>query len=229
MEELNLVGPRTVLAPGDPMFPAALVRIPLPPKKLYVVGDPSALKDGLAIVGGLRSTPYGTERAARFAGLAASMGVTLVSGGPRGLGSAVLEAALEAGGTCVVVQGPGCDRPYPPENIPLFQRVIDAGGAVISEREWEMEPLPYMFRERNRLIAGLSKAVLLVESSAPSGTYSLCQDALACGHEAWAVPGPDDSPMSAGPNLLLREGATAIVDDVSFLAEAARLFDGDGR
>lgn len=105
---------------------------------------------------------------------------------------------------------------YPPEHEGLFQRVVDTGGAVVSEQPWEMPPLPYMFRARNRLIAGLAAAVLIVEAGLPSGTFSTADEALDAGREVLVVPGSIMSAMSRGANQLLFQGASPVIDDASF-------------
>lgn len=220
-----LVGPRTVLALGDGGFPPSLAAIPSPPKQLYVLGDPACLVPGLAVIGARKATSYGLSCARHFARLAAGKGICIISGGARGCDGESHRAALEAGGPTVVFLGGGCDRYYPACHGRLFQEVVDGGGAVVSEYPWDTPPLPYMFRERNRLIAGLAQAVLTVEAGLPSGTFSTADDALNCGKEVLVVPGSITSAASRGSNRLLYQGAVPIVDDDSF--EQA-LFDGLG-
>ena len=212
-----LDGPRCVIDRGSEAFPQALRDIPQPPMRLYCVGDPSALEEGLAVVGARNATPYGIGCAERFAHIAASRGVAIISGGARGCDSAAHKAALEAGGKTAVFFGGGCDFIYPARNKTLFQRVVDAGGVVVSEFDWAQPPLPFMFRTRNRLIAGLARATLIVEAGMPSGTFSTADDALQAGKEVWAVPGAITSEKSAGANYLIAQGATPIIDDNAFL------------
>ena len=216
MMEGKLVGPRTELSEKDDAYPEQLRNIPRPPKRLYIIGNPDALVCGLAVIGARKATPYGSGCARRFAHIAASKGVTIVSGGARGCDSEAHRAALDAGGPTVVVLGGGCDMVYPPEHFTLFQRIVDAGGAVISERPWDFAPLPFCFRERNRIIAGLADAVLIVEAGLPSGTFSTADEALEAGREVLVVPGAITSPASAGSNRLLLQGAVPVVDDASF-------------
>ena len=214
-ERLN--GPRCVIGKGDAAFPSLLERVSQPPKELFVVGCPDALlSPALAVVGARKATPYGKGCARRFARLASLRGICIVSGGARGCDAEAHRAALEAGGRTVAFLGGGCDRIYPPENLPLFQRIVDAGGAVVSEREWGFPPVPYAFRARNRLIAGISQATLIVEAGLPSGTFSTADEALAVGAEVLAVPGSITSASSRGANRLIAQGATPIVDDDSF-------------
>lgn len=211
-----LRGPRHEIGFGDPDYPVVLRDIPKPPEKLFAIGNIDALRPGLAVVGARRATPYGKTCARRFSRLAAEKGVNIISGGARGCDSEAHRAALDAGGQTVVFLGGGCDEVYPPEHAGLFQQVIDAGGAVVSEHPWHFVPLPYTFRERNRLIAGLSMAVLIVEAGLPSGTFSTADEALDAGREVFVVPGSITSPSSHGSNRLLLQGAVPVVDDESF-------------
>ncbi len=214
--EQALYGPRCILRPGDGRFPDQLASIPRPPKALYVVGDPAALEAGLAVVGARKATPYGIGCARRFADAAARRGVCIISGGARGCDAAAHEAALAAGARTVVFLGGGCDKPYPAEHAALFERIANSGGAVVSEHPWDAPPLPQRFRLRNRLIAGLARAVLIVEAGLPSGTFSTADEALAAGRDVLVVPGAITSPASRGANRLLYQGATPVVDDDSF-------------
>ena len=210
-------GPRCVLGFDDPRFPDALRKIPRPPKKLYVLGNPDALlTPSLAVVGARKATPYGLGCAKRFSALAAARGICIVSGGARGCDSAAHEAALAAGAPTVAFLGGGADMPYPAENVALFERIALSGGAVVSEHEWSAPPLPQRFRTRNRLIAGLATATLIVEAGVPSGTFSTADEALSAGKDVLVVPGAITSPHSAGANRLLYQGASPVVDDESF-------------
>lgn len=213
---MRLSGERFELAGDDRAFPPLLKASPRPPERLYGVGDPSALRPGLAVVGARRATPYGRTAARRFASAAAVRGISIVSGGARGCDAVAHEAALAAGCPTVAFLGGGCDQLYPAENAGLFQRIVDGGGAVVSERPWDFPPQPYTFRERNRLIAGLARATLIVEAGLPSGTFSTADEALAAGREVWVVPGAITSENSRGANRLLYQGALPIIDDDSF-------------
>lgn len=211
-----LEAPRFSIDSKDPAFPSALSRIPDPPERLYAIGNLGALTEGLAIIGARNATPYGISCAARFARLAAEQGISIISGGAYGCDAAAHAAALDAGGKTVVFLGGGCDQLYPPAHHSLFQRVIDGGGVVVSEHEWSYPALPFTFRNRNRLIAGLARATLIVEAGIPSGTFSTADEALSAGKEVLVVPGSICSRYSAGSNRLLYQGATPIVDDESF-------------
>ncbi len=216
LREGSLDGRRTVIERGDPRYPEAILRAPIPPQRLYVVGDASAVREGIAIVGSRKATPYGLSCARRFARVAAAKGIVVISGGARGCDAAAHAAALEAGGPTVAFLGGGCDRLYPAENIDLFRRIVDAGGAVVSEQEWSAPPLPRMFRARNRLIASLARATLIVEAGLPSGTFSTADEALAANRDVLVVPGAITAASSRGANRLIAQGATPIIDDESF-------------
>jgi DNA processing protein len=213
---------------GDADYPAPFYNVSKPPKTLYVIGAKDVLKQaeelGLAVVGARKATPYGLGAAKRFARLAASRGAVIVSGGARGCDSAAHRAALAESASTVVVLGGGCDCPYPSENTPFFQQIIDAGGAVVSENPWDFEPLPYTFRERNRLIAGLAKATLIVEAGLPSGTFSTADHALEQGKDLLVVPGAITSAYSRGANRLIYQGAHPVVDDETFLDQLFSIY-----
>lgn len=216
VKSMKLDGERFELSHAAGDLPPLLASLPKPPARLYGVGDPAALREGLAVVGARRATPYGRSAAKRFASAAAERGIVIVSGGARGCDAVAHEAALAAGAPTVAFLGGGCNQIYPAEHAGLFQRIIDSGGAVVSEHEWDFPPQPYTFRERNRLIAGLARATLIVEAGLPSGTFSTADEALAAGREVWVVPGAITSENSRGANRLLYQGALPIVDDESF-------------
>lgn len=193
---VKLRGARYTLKRGAHGYPDSLMNVPDPPETLYVLGSLDALCDGLAVVGARKATPYGMSAAEKFAGLAAAKGVPIISGGALGCDSHAHRGALSVGGRTVAVLGGGCDMPYPARNVSLFQEIIDCGGAVVSEHDWEFPPLPYTFRARNRIIAGLARATLIVEAGLPSGTFSTADEALAANREVLVVPGPITSPTS---------------------------------
>ena len=217
-------GTRFCIPHDDALFPKQLHTIPRCPDKLYVIGDPEALWQGVSIIGARKATPYGRGCARRFASIAAELGVCVVSGGALGCDSEAHRGALDAGGTTVAVLGGGCDCPYPARNRGLFQSIVDYGGAIVSEQDWNAPPLPWMFRERNRIIAGISLATLVVEAGLPSGTFSTADEALAAGRDVFAIPGSITSPTSAGSNRLIAQGATPIIDDESFESALSSLY-----
>ncbi len=217
-------GERSEILKEDTRYPAALLRTYKPPECLYVLGNPCALVEGLAVIGTRKATPYGLSCARRFAGIAAKKGIVVISGAARGCDSAAHEAALAAATPTVAFLGSGCNHIYPAENAELFQRIVDAGGALVSEYAWDTPPLPYMFRARNRLIAALAKATLIVEAGLPSGTFSTADEALAANRDVLVVPGAITAPTTQGVNRLLYQGAVPIVDNESFEEALCAIF-----
>lgn len=224
-----LKGPRHEITINDEAYPKMLRDLPDPPEKLYVIGNPTVLEGGLAIVGPRAATHYGRELTKRFATCAAKEGITIVSGGARGCDAEAHMAALEIGTPTVAVFGAGCNEPYPPEHINLFQKIINKSGAVISEHDWDESPLPYHFRARNRLIAALSKAVLVPEAGLPSGTLTTVDEARDLGRECLAIPGPIDSKYSIGTNYMIYNGATMVLNEKTFLSSLDLIFDEQER
>lgn len=209
---------RFVLHLGGRGYPEQLAETPDPPKVLYGIGDPSALAPGLAVVGSRRATPYGLRCARLLAGWAASRNVTIISGAAIGCDREAHTAALDAGGRTVAVLGSGPDVDYPQRSKHLLE-VMREGHAVVSEYPFGQPPLRFAFVRRNRIIAGLACAVLVVEAGLPSGTFSTADAALEAGRDVLAVPGSIFAPESRGSNRLIRQGATAITE-VSDLADA---------
>jgi len=222
------------LAIEDVGFPQMLKLIPQAPRRLYLRGDPALLDlPGISIVGARKATPYGLYCAGHFAQLAVACGLSVVSGGAIGCDQAAHRGALDAGGKTVVVLGCGADVVYPKRARLLFEEVLERGGAIVSEFPWGAQPVPWAFRRRNRIIAGLGEKLLVVEAGLPSGTFGTADDALAQGKDVLVVPGSILSPESAGSNRLLQQGAAPVIDDESFLDALAlrtlfvtRDFDG---
>ena len=206
----------TLIHAGDKRYPAALRVIYDPPPVLYVKGFLER-GDGLAvaIVGSRRCSGYGEEQASRFAHVLASAGFTVVSGGARGVDTSAHRGALMGGGRTISVQGCGLFFDFPLENAPLFQKIA-RNGACISELPLEIEAFSENFPARNRIIAGLCMAVLVIEASERSGALLTAQAALEYGREVMAVPGKIDSPLSAGSHQLIKQGARLVdcVEDV---------------
>ena len=217
-------GPRFEIAAGSEGYPAELAHVQHPPKRLYAIGDPACLSAGLAIVGARKATPYGISCAERFAAIAARAGVTVISGGAVGCDQAAHRGALREGGKTVVVLGSGANVVYPKRGRVLFEEVVRKGGTLVSEQPWGMPPQKYAFKKRNRIIAGLARAVLIVEAGMPSGTFSTADYALNAGKDVLVVPGSIFSRESSGSNRLLRDGAIPIIDDESLVLELGRIF-----
>jgi len=220
----------TLLTPDHPDFPPGLRNIPDPPIVLYVRGQilPS---DALAIgiVGARECSMYGREQAHRFAAQLAQSGLTIVSGGARGIDTAAHNAALQVKARTLVIQGCGLRHTYPPENKALYQRIINENaGAIISELPLDTPPTADNFPTRNRIIAPLSLGILVVEANLRSG--SLITARLAAddyGREVFAIPGPITSSASAGTHHLIKTAAAHLVDSpddiLANLGEAGQL------
>jgi len=216
---------RSELLPGSPLFPRQLLQLKEVPPKLYALGDIRVLDTlAIAIVGARKATPYGLECARRFAAKAASWGITVVSGGAIGCDMAAHQGALDAGGRTIVVLGSGADVVYPLRARGLFREVLAAQGVLLSEAPWGSAPLAWAFSKRNRIIAALARATLIVEAGLPSGTFQTADHTLALGNEVLVVPGPIFSRESKGSNRLLVQGALPVVDDESFEDALQQIF-----
>jgi DNA processing protein len=215
---------------GHPDYPPLLAAIPDAPFVLWLKGPSSCLaKPAVAVVGSRAATPYGLEAASRLAGDLASAGVLVVSGLARGIDSAAHRAALAAGGDTVAVLGSGVDIIYPPEHL-LLAAEVTLHGAVVSEFQPGTMPVAFHFPARNRIISGLSLAVVVVEAAERSGSLITADFALEQGREVMAVPGSVLSGRHRGCHALIRDGAAVVesAEDVlaglraSFLARTVR-------
>jgi DNA processing protein len=201
------------LRPSDTLFPARLRAIFDPPPALYVRGggEPGLLAGrAVAVVGARSCSAYGAQVARMLGRELAAVGLVVVSGLARGVDGEAHRGALEAGGPTVAVLGCGIDRDYPASNAQLSRR-IEETGLVVSEYEPGVEPAPWRFPARNRIIAGLSEAVVVVEARERSGALITADFALDEGREVFAVPGEITSALSAGTNALLKLGATPLI------------------
>lgn len=192
---------------GEAGYPELLSSISKPPDVLFFQGTPPPDGPAVAIVGSRSATRYGTAQARRIAHDLASQGVTIISGLARGIDAAAHQGALDAGGRTVAVLGSGLGRIYPAENKALAIRILESGGAIMSELAPDAEPLSFHFPVRNRIISGLSNGVLLIEARRKSGTHSTINYALSQGREVFALPGNVDAPGSELPLMLLKDGA----------------------
>ena len=205
---------------GEEGYPEPLLHIKNPPDVLFVRGRlPEDFSRSIAMVGSRRSTRYGSAQARRIARGLAEKNVIVVSGLARGIDAASHQGALEGNGCTVAVLGSGVGRLYPPENKDLAQRILDSGGAVISELAPDTQPLPFHFPTRNRIISGLSSAVLLIEAQMKSGTHTTIAYAQEQRKEVFALPGNVDAPGSELPLMLLRSGANLCTGPEDVLAE----------
>ena len=198
------------LFPEDPEWPQRLEVLDHPPPLLFVQGDPAALDDAawrIAVIGARACTPYGREQAARFGAGLACAGVTVVSGAARGIDQCAMLGAVGAHGRVIGVLGSGLDRCYPASAAELLGTCLAARGAVVSEFAFGVEPRAGNFPRRNRILAALAAATVVVQATRRPGSMNTVAWALSLGREVWAVPGPVDSAASQGTHLLLREGA----------------------
>ena len=213
-----------VLTQQDAAYPAHLKEIASPPLVLYVQGrlDPRDNRS-VAIVGSRRTTHYGREAAQRLAIQLAHCGLTIVSGGARGIDTAAHEGALKIKGRTVCVFGAGLDVIYPPENKDLFDQIA-GNGALLSEFPFGTKPDKQTFPMRNRIVSGMSLGLLVVEAGTNSGALITAQMALEQGRQVFAVPGRIDSPLSRGTHRLIKEGAKLVEDAEDILGEFEYLF-----
>src|SRR5229473_888060 len=191
-------------------YPANLREIPMPPVRLWMQGRVETDDTlAIAIVGAREATPYGLGCAERLAADLAARGITIISGLARGIDSAAHRGALRAGGRTIAVLGSGVDVIYPPENRRLALEVAERG-AVVSQFPLRTPPLAGYFPARNRVIAGLSLGVVVVEAAEKSGSLITAGLAGELGREVMAVPGPLTSLMSRGAHRLIQDGAALV-------------------
>ncbi len=200
----------------DAEYPKNLRNIHTPPKKLYVNGTLLEQDEiAIAIVGSRRASIYGLETAEKLGFDLAARGVTVVSGMAIGIDSASHKGALKAKGRTIAVMGSGHNCIYPPQNKKLYEEIA-ATGAVITEFEENVAPLPQHFPARNRIISGLSLGIVVVEAARNSGALITANFAAEQGRTVFAVPGKVSSSTSSGTNELIKDGASLIqsADDI---------------
>jgi DNA processing protein len=213
----------TLLCPEDPRYPLGLKWIHDPPIVLFTRGN--LQRDDLlsiGIVGSRECTLYGRQQAERFGAELAESNLVVISGGARGIDTGAHEGALRVGGRTIVVQGCGLANTYPPENARLYERIVnDGSGAIVSELPLHEPPVASNFPPRNRIIAGMSLGVLVIEANLRSG--SLITARLAAddyGREVFALPGRVDSAASAGTHHLIKTAAARLIENVGDIVEA---------
>jgi DNA processing protein len=217
-------GALTVVAAGvrrlrRPEFPELLREIHDPPRVLYLRGAGQVellARPAVAIVGARACSPYGAQVARMLGRELAAAGLVVVSGLARGIDGEAHRGALEAEGLTVAVLGCGIDRDYPAAHTELARRICERG-LVVSEYEAGVEPAPWRFPARNRIIAGLTAATVIVEARQRSGALITADFALEDGREVFAVPGEITGSLSTGTNRLLRQGATPLTSAVDVL------------
>lgn len=195
----------------DPLYPPLLKEIHQPPAQLYVRGNPEALHHPylLAVVGSRRHSHYARQAAEKLLPPLVSSGIVLVSGFARGVDSMAHNTSIQANQPTIAVLGSGLhdDVAYPASNRPLIQKVINAGGCLVSEYTPDRKALPAFFPARNRIIAGLTRATLIIQAARKSGSLITARLALDANRDVAAVPGPITDPLSEGTNYLLQQGA----------------------
>lgn len=188
------------------------------PPDLYVDGVLTGAP-GIAVVGTRRATRYGIDLAEAFGAAIARAGWTTVSGLARGIDTAAHRGCLRVGGHAVAVLGCGIDVCYPKENEGLFGRVVETGGAIISEYPPGTPPDRWRFPARNRIIAAISSAVVVVEAARTGGALITARLGAELGRPVFVVPGDVDRPSSAGCNLLIRDGAFPVMGPEDLIEE----------
>lgn len=212
----------------DPRYPQRLKGIYDPPLVLYCRGSlPDWEKKPVIGAVGTRScSDYGLRCARRMGEQLTLCGGTVVSGVAAGIDAAVLTGALTAGGAPTVFLAGGVDVIYPAENRSLCQEILNRGGCIISEQPPGVQSVKWLFSPRNRLISGISNAVLVVEAPEKSGALITARHALEQGREVYAVPGPIDSESCSGTNTLLRDGARIAQSGWDILRDLQDRFEG---
>ena len=212
VEEIRSAGIKWITVFDDD-YPKLLKQIYDPPIVLYYKGEIlPADEKAVAVVGTRKITGYGKVVTEQFSKELAQAGLTIVSGLARGVDSCAHLAAIETGGRTIAVLGGGLNRIYPPENRPLADKIISGYGAIISEFPPEAVSLPGNFPARNRIISGLSLAVVVTEAAQDSGSLITARMALEQGRDVFAIPGPITSQLSKGPTDLIKEGARIVFE-----------------
>ena len=207
---------------GEPLYPAAFNDLPDAPPLFWAVGDAGLLsRPSVAIVGARNASSLGLRMAKTLAGELGQAGYTVVSGLARGIDTAAHIASLQTG-TVAVFAG-GVDVLYPSENAKLAEDMIAAGGLRISEQPMGLQPQARHFPMRNRLISGLSRAVVVVEAAAKSGSLITAKNALDQGRDVFAVPGHPMDARASGCNMLIRDGAVLVRNAQDILDEVQSL------
>lgn len=209
IEKAEKIGVK-ILFIGDREFPEKLKSISYSPLFLYIKGNLKQDKNLIAIIGSRKPTSYGKEVAYQFSKKLAEHGVGIVSGLARGIDSISHKGALDGNGYTIGILGSGIDVIYPAENRELFERIINNGGAIVSEFPLGTRPRKENFPMRNRIISGISEGVVVIEAGKRSGTLITAKWALEQGREVFAIPGNVFSSQSEGTHLLIKEGANIV-------------------
>lgn len=207
---------------GQPDYPALLAELHDAPPLLFVAGDPGILeRPQLAMVGSRRASRPGLDTAHAFARSLAAGGFVITSGLALGVDGAAHQGALDGNGQTVAVLGTGLRRLYPQRHVSLATRIVEGGGALVSELPLDCPPQASNFPRRNRIISGLSLGVLVVEASPSSGSLITAKLAAEQGREVYAIPGSIHHPGARGCHQLIRDGAV-LVESIEHILEALR-------
>ena len=218
-----------ILTQTDENYPELLKQIYDPPIVLYVKGELTAKdKNSVAMVGSRMTTHYGIEVARKLAYQLAYVGVTVVSGGARGIDTAAHQGVLSAKGRTVAVLGTGLNIIFPPENVELFQRIAE-NGAVLTQFPFNRKADKQSFPIRNRIVAGMTLGTVVVEANLTSGALITANMAVEYGRQVFAVPGRIDSPRSKGCHELIKKGAKLCEGAEDVLSEFEYLFPASNR
>lgn len=210
LETIERSGARLV-GMGEPDYPSQLKNCEAPPPLVTIKGNAAVFrKPPVAIVGSRNASVIGARFTERLANDLGEAGFAVISGLARGIDAAAHRASLKTG-TVAVLAG-GLDRPYPPENLPLYRAIPEEGGVLISEMPMGAEPRSRDFPRRNRIIAGLSLGLIVVEAAERSGSLISARMAGDMGRTVFAVPGSPLDPRARGTNLLLKQGATLVTE-----------------
>jgi len=212
-------GHRRIVTLGDPAYPSSLLETADPPLLLYVQGRIELLRaESIAIVGSRNATRQGLDNARSFAAQLSHAGFTVVSGLALGIDAAAHEGGLEGAGSTVAVVGTGLDSAYPTRNRALTNRIAEQG-LLVSEYSLGTPPLQAHFPQRNRIIAGLARATLVVEAAPQSGSLITARLANEAGRDVLAIPGSIHSPQSRGCHALIKQGAKLVESVADILDE----------
>jgi len=220
-EEINKLREKgvRVISLEEPAYPPCLRHIYDPPRVIYIKGKPEVLHHPMfAVVGARRASYYGQKVAAKIAGELSLTGLCIVSGMARGIDTAAHMGALKESGNTVAVLGCGVDVVYPRENRKLMAQIIEKG-AVISEFPPGTSPAAGNFPQRNRVISGLCRGVLVIEAGDKSGSLITVDFALEQGREVFAVPGQVTNPLNRGAHRLIKQGARLVEEAADILEE----------
>jgi DNA processing protein len=198
----------SVIPWGDPAYPTPLTHYDDAPNHLFVQGEllPED-RFSVAIVGSRRATGYGRKQSYRFAQAFAERGLAVISGGAAGIDTSAHQGTIDLKRRTIAIVACGLDVTYPAENKKLFAEIVALGGAMISEFPLGTTPEPWRFPTRNRIIAGMSKATVVIETPSRSGALITARQAAEYGKDVWVVPGPVDTGRSEGGHGLIKDGA----------------------